>query len=171
MKESNYQGKVYSFTNENLVEYKKIYNFNNAKVLSVIGSGDQYFSSLLYGARNVDLYDINRMTWDYFVLKYYAILTLTYEEFYNFFVISNLDNMDIYNKVRYYLPEQIKNNIDKFIIKNKNLSSILLNNTIYEINVDNLDRIIPYFNIDMFPNVFTSVPPQRIISFPAWKLW
>ena len=60
MKESNYQGKIYNFSNENLISYESLYNFNSAKVLSVIGSGDQYFSSLLYGAKEIDLYDINR---------------------------------------------------------------------------------------------------------------
>lgn len=42
--------RVFPFTNENLTSYGKIYNFDNAKVLSFLGSGDQYFSSILHGA-------------------------------------------------------------------------------------------------------------------------
>lgn len=34
---------VYPFTNENLTSYQNLYHFDNAKVLSVLGSGDQYF--------------------------------------------------------------------------------------------------------------------------------
>ena len=40
--------RVYTMSNENVCCYKNIYNFDNAYVLSVLGSGDQYFSSLLY---------------------------------------------------------------------------------------------------------------------------
>ena len=42
--------KLYRFSNENLTSYQDLYDFKNKKVLSVIGSGDQYFSSILYGA-------------------------------------------------------------------------------------------------------------------------
>ena len=45
--------KVYAFTNENLTCLKDIYSFQNAKVLTVLGSSDQYFSSVLFGAREV----------------------------------------------------------------------------------------------------------------------
>ena len=48
---------VYSFTNENVNSYGNLYNFDNARVLSVLGSGDQYFTSLLYGAKSIDLFD------------------------------------------------------------------------------------------------------------------
>lgn len=170
MNESNCWGKIYNFTNENLVAYKNIYDFNNAKVLSVIGSGDQYFSSLLYGAKKIDLYDINRASWDYFVLKYYAILTLTYEEFYNLFVTSNLDNIDIYNKVKYYLPKEVKDNLDKFIMKNRRLSLIMLKNTIYEMNINALDRIIPYFNIDKYYKLKNILEKQEVPNVYLYNL-
>ena len=39
--------KVYKFSNENLTSYQELYDFTDKKVLSVIGSGDQYFSSIL----------------------------------------------------------------------------------------------------------------------------
>lgn len=65
---------VYPFTNENVTSFESLYNFDNARVLSVLGSGDQYFSSLLYGAKEVELYDISSRAWDYFILKYYGIM-------------------------------------------------------------------------------------------------
>ena len=73
---------IYGFTNENISSFSSLYDFDNAKVLSVLGSGDQYFASLLYGAKEVDLYDINKDAWNFFVLKYYGILTLEYDEFF-----------------------------------------------------------------------------------------
>ena len=45
--------KVYKFSNENLTSYQELYDFTDKKVLSVIGSGDQFFSSILYGAKEV----------------------------------------------------------------------------------------------------------------------
>ena len=50
--------KLYRFSNENLTSYQDLYDFKNKKVLSVIGSGDQYFSSILYGAEEVTCFDM-----------------------------------------------------------------------------------------------------------------
>lgn len=63
-------GYVYAFTNENLTCLKDLYDFKDKKVLTVLGSGDQYFSSVLFGAKEVDVYDIEPKAWDYFVLKF-----------------------------------------------------------------------------------------------------
>ncbi|MEG2993723.1 MAG: hypothetical protein RR847_05580, partial [Bacilli bacterium] len=82
--------KVYGFSNENISSYNSLYDFKDKKVLSVLGSGDQYFSSILFGAKEVDLFDSNRLAWFYFILKYYGIKTLSFKEFYDFFVTSNL---------------------------------------------------------------------------------
>ena len=51
--------KVYSFTNENVSSYSDIYNMNGANMLTILGSGDQYFTAILNGAKNVELIDIN----------------------------------------------------------------------------------------------------------------
>ena len=48
--------RIYGFTNENVFSYQSLYNFSGADVLSVLGSGDQYFSSLLYGANCVEVF-------------------------------------------------------------------------------------------------------------------
>jgi len=62
--------KAYAFTNENLKSYRQLYDFEGAKVLSVVGSGDQYFASILYGAKEVTLFDNNPNGWYHFLLKY-----------------------------------------------------------------------------------------------------
>jgi len=143
-------GRVYNFTNENLVEYNKVYDFDNKSILSVLGSGDQYFSSVLYGAKEVCLYDINKTTYDFFFLKYYSILTLDYDDFYKFYVLSNLDDLDLYAKVKYDLPIDVKNNLDNILEKYGSLSCMLLKNNIYNANKDYLKYFIPYFNIDKY---------------------
>ena len=43
--------KVYDFTNENVSCLNSLYHFDNSKVLSAVGSGDQYFASVLNGAK------------------------------------------------------------------------------------------------------------------------
>ena len=44
--------KVYSFTNENVSSYSDIYNMNGANMLTILGSGDQYFTALFLASCN-----------------------------------------------------------------------------------------------------------------------
>ena len=39
--------RVYTMTNENVSSFKQLYNFDMANVFTVLGSGDQYFTSLI----------------------------------------------------------------------------------------------------------------------------
>ena len=80
--------KIYTSSNECLENYQNIYNFDNSRVLSVVGSGDQYFTCLLNGAQEVELFDINKAAWDYFRLRFYATRILSYEEYLFFFVLK-----------------------------------------------------------------------------------
>ncbi len=112
---------VYAFTNENVSSFKDIYNFDNAKVLSVLGSGDQYFTSLLYGAENVELFDINGLAWDYFVLKNAAIMHLDYSDFYDYYYGGNDSSRDYYDYIKEYLTKDVRTNLDE-IRRNLNLN-------------------------------------------------
>ena len=141
--------KVYAFTNENLSSYHKIYHFNNAKVLSVLGSGDQYFSSLLYGAKDIELYDINEYTWDYFVLKFYAIANLTYEEFYDYFLIKKLSDYHYFTKLKGFLPTDITYRLDNLYQVYGNLSYFIKYVEIFNIDYND-GHIIPYLNKDNY---------------------
>ena len=82
----NLYNQVYDFTNENVSCFKDLYHFKNSKVLSVVGSGDYYFSCILNGAKQIDLFDVNPTSYLYFILKFYSIRELTYEEFYDFLI-------------------------------------------------------------------------------------
>ncbi len=138
--------KVYSFTNENLSSYSSLYDFKGKNVLSVLGSGDQYFSSILYGAKDVLLFDNNATTLYYFYLKYYSIKVLSYQEFIDFFVNYNLDFKDGYNKVKKMLPNEVRMFFDK-VISNKGLSSLILPKIIINKKEDYLcGRVIPYLD-------------------------
>lgn len=86
-------------TNENVACLNSLYDFDRANVLTVLGSGDQYFTSLLYGANEVDVMDINYTAWLYFRFKFKALKVLNYEEFISLFVERNYNNISIYNKL------------------------------------------------------------------------
>ena len=106
MENNKVYDKVYDFTNENVHCLKDLYHFENSKVITVLGSGDQYFASKLHGAKQVDVFDINTRAYLYFILKFYAIRELTYEEFYDFFINKNLKNRNIYDKLEPVLPKE-----------------------------------------------------------------
>ena len=138
--------KVYSFSNENLASYDNIYNFNDAKVLTVIGSGDQYLMSVLNGARDVEVFDTNACSYHYLILKIIAIKYLSYEDFYTF-LVTKTKQVETYQKLRDFLPSGTKVFFDKQIRNTKGISGIYLNSLLYT-GPKSLedDSVIPYFN-------------------------
>ena len=154
--------KVYGFTNENIDAFPEFFYFDNASVLTVLGSGDQYFSSLLNGAKNVDVFDINYLAWYHFILKYTAIKVLSYEEFMQMFVSDNLDNLSIYAKLRKYLPDEVKYFFDKLISLGRTFSSIKIKNIIFDnAKMNN----IPYFNENTYYKLQSILQSS---NFPAF---
>lgn len=139
--------KVYPFTNENITSYFDLFNFNKKRVLSVLGSGDQYFSSLLFGADSIDLFDLNSTAYYYFVLKFISLKFLSYQEFVEFFVVSKLDNINIYNKIKEKLPDDVRYFFDSFLVFNKKLSNLIFKFSLNS-NEDNFStgRVIPYLD-------------------------
>ena len=117
---------MYVFTTENLGEYIKKLKANGKKVLTVTGSGDQLINLALEGVRRVDNFDINQNAYFITQLKLAALKVLSYEEYLNFFCISddeelqregliyfrkkiglneNVLDFKTYLKVKPYLPE------------------------------------------------------------------
>lgn len=134
---------IYGFTNENISSFSSLYNFDNAKVLSVLGSGDQYFASLLYGAKEIDLYDINKDAWNFFVLKYYGISILEYDDFFNYFVLNKLNNKKYFDYLVRFLPNDVRNRLYFLYDKYSGLSNYLTPD-IVSINYND-GHVIPYF--------------------------
>jgi hypothetical protein len=140
---------VYKITNENLNAYKDIYDFDKAKVLTVLGSGDQYFTSLLNGADVVDTFDINFLAWYYFILKFTAIKVLSYEDFYEFFIRSNLTNTSIYLKIIEYLPPRVLSFFDELVCTGS-IEDVVYAAMLYKGPEYNDGSIIPYFAINEY---------------------
>lgn len=143
--------RVYPFTNENLMEYSRIYDFKDKDVLSVVGSGDQYFSSLIFGARSVQLFDINSTTNYIFALKFFSIRTLSYEEFKKFFVESKLDDINLYNKVKLELPTDVRKFFDYVLLNGRKLSSLIFPISLNSAPINyNTNRVVPYFDRETY---------------------
>lgn len=141
-------GEIYGFTNENVNSFASLYNFSDARVLSVLGSGDQYFASLLYGAREVELYDINERAYDFFVLKYYGIMLLEYEEFYDYFVLKKLNDEKQFKDLISYLPSDVRNRLCSLYNRYSGLF-LYLTPDIASINYGD-GHVIPYFDEDEY---------------------
>ncbi len=78
--------KIILFSNENLEGTAAKLSYGNKSVLTIAGSGDQYLAAKYYGAKNVDIFDINRFSYYLTCLKIVAIQHLGYYKFLNFFV-------------------------------------------------------------------------------------
>lgn len=99
---------IYKFTNEYINCYKEHLK-NKENVLSITSSGDHIFNSILYGSKTITSFDISRFPKYFFELKKAAILSLSREEFLNFFT-----NEKVYDKILdYNIFCRIKNNLNK----------------------------------------------------------
>lgn len=136
----------YKFSNENLNGYYHKFNINNGRVLTVCGSGDQVLSSILYGAKEVDCFDSNRVAYYNLMLKMYSIKHLDYETFLDFFGISgkHVEKKSIYYKLRDCIDNKnIKYFFDVIFDDDFNISYL------YNLDCDRNDvlfSMIPYLN-------------------------
>lgn len=168
--------KLYRFSNENLTSYQDLYDFKNKKVLSVIGSGDQYFSSILYRAEEVTCFDMFAPSKYYLIFKYIAIKVLTYEEFVEFFIKSNMKNKAIYQKLRKHLPKDVKtffdfaykrglNKLTYIVIGFNNKVNTMSGRVIPYLDKNNYNELkellhikpLPNFIIGVFPNILNEI--------------
>lgn len=160
--------RTYSFTNENLTSYENIYNFKNKKVLSVIGSGDQYFSSILFGSDDIVLFDKNIVSKYYFILKFFSIKVLSYEEFYDYFVVKKVRDKNYYKKVRSLLPLEARTYFDIFYKTNMYGLLYPLSISSHKINFTT-SRVIPYMSKEKYNKLQGMLKnrklPKIIISY------
>lgn len=81
---------VFLFTNENVSGYlERIGGVSGKDVLSVAAGGDHAFISLLSGANNVDMFDLNYLQKHIVELKSKMIKYLPYSDFMHFFFDNN----------------------------------------------------------------------------------
>lgn len=101
----------YQFTNEAIDKYYQLLNLKDKNVLTVCGSGDQIIYAIMQDAKNIDVFDSNKLTYYYLFLKLSVISHLEYNEFLDFMNLYTSDN----NQLKYY--KQIRDSINNNDIK------------------------------------------------------
>lgn len=101
---------IYPFTTENIAGYIDEFNLSNKSLLTVGSSADQILNAILYGCKNITLFDINPYVKFYYYLKVACILTLNMEEYLKFLRYCNYPeifktnphslNGKIFNKIK-----------------------------------------------------------------------
>lgn len=154
---------VFPFTNENVSSYEKTYNFKDKKVMSVLGGGDQYFSGICYGAAEIELYDCSADAWDFFVLKWYGISNLSYEDFWDYFIIKRLNSPRYFDRLLPYLPKEIADRLIKRHSSYGGLEYLLYTNA-NEFEYDD-GSVIPYFNKEMYYQLQSMLKKRELPKF------
>ena len=77
---STHYDKIYSQSNEMLNDLFSNFSLKDKDVLSVLASSDQMFHCYNRGARSVDTFDINKLTYYYYYLRKWGILY--FDEYY-----------------------------------------------------------------------------------------
>lgn len=95
--------RIYPFTTENISGYINLFNLENKSLLTVGSSCDQVINASLFNCKDQTILDINPFTKYYFYLKKSAIISLTYQEFLNFFLYKDYpkfchNNRQTFNK-------------------------------------------------------------------------
>lgn len=95
-----------------MISYYHKYLENRKKALIITASGDQILNSILAGTYDITSCDISRFPKYFFELKKAAILSLTKDEYLDFFLkddcYDNILNDDLYDKIRENLKEENK---------------------------------------------------------------
>ena len=109
------EGKIYfnrtmfPFTTENISGYIKNFDLKDKSLLTVGSSGDQIINAVLQGSKDITLYDIVPESKYYYYLKVAGMISLTKEEFLEFFRFksyigcsenANVFNMKSFNKIK-----------------------------------------------------------------------
>lgn len=167
-------GFIYSRTNENLVKLFEKINLVNKDVYTVMSSSDILFSALTNGAKKVDCFDINPITYRYFhlrkwllnwkyidadglsisdllfIVKHSKPISKDEQEsqiFWQYF-LNKIDNIHFYSNILFEYIEK---------------PDVPYKNKIYELREIMNNLIIKYNNIDMASKLIDSKETYDII--------
>ena len=127
---------IYPFATENINGYINIFNLKNKSLLTTGSSADQAINANYYGCNDITIIDVNPYTEFYYYLKYAAIMTLSYNEFLEFFRYKSY-------------PTTFKDNKNVF------------NNELYDKLKERL-RLINYESYLIWDELFQTYPPKKI---------
>ncbi len=81
--------RLYPFTTENIAGYLSLFDLSGKTLFTVGSSCDQALNAILYGCKDITIFDICHFVYEYYYLKMAAIKTLSIEEFMKFFCYKN----------------------------------------------------------------------------------
>ena len=108
IEEMNFYNKIYPWSNENINAYYNYYDLTNKNALCITSSGDHLLYAIAAGAKDIDAFDMNRLSKYYSALKIALILAYDEKNFFKHFTnkhnhfISNKINL---NNIKYFLCE------------------------------------------------------------------
>lgn len=100
------------FTTEIISSYLQE-DFNKNSALTVIGSGDQAFNLAFLGVKNINMFDLNVLTYYNFWFKYGMIMAFSHSEFLelNLCASSYISNYCLFKhileKIKKYIPNEV----------------------------------------------------------------
>lgn len=128
--------KLYIHTNERNFNLFKHVLVNGGKVLTVGSSGDQALNSLLFGAKEVTIIDLNMYTKYFVELKIALIKSLNFHEFCDYtnnFPKNFFEKFDVYAKVSHRLSPETQNFWDTLMVDGR---EEMLVNLFHGFNID-----------------------------------
>lgn len=173
---------IYPFTTENILGYLNLFELNDTSLLTVGSSCDQALNAILYGTKDITIYDVCPFVKEYYYLKKTAIESFTKEDFLNFihykrifFHNKNVLNKDMYLSIRnklkdndyesYLFWEALYQEFEGLTIKKKlfvdeeNSRKVLSYSNLYLMNDYNYERLQSKIN-----NVNINVQSGNIFS-------
>ena len=106
---------IYSFTTDNISGYFDYIDFKDKDILTVSASGDHIINAFYKGAKTVVGFDINYLALIYTELKLVALQNLNYQEFIQFFMINEENDID---KNKRAFDNTTYKSLRKYLIKN-----------------------------------------------------
>ena len=157
---------IYPFTTEYIDSYFNLLDLNDKDVLTVGSSLDQAFNAMIFGARNVDVIDINTNVLNYLKLKKEILLNSRYDNFYKNvlaeFNLSDNRKSEIFSfnelkKMNTYMKNEENFEKLKSILKKKEIN--VINGDIFNIKesiTKKYDRVI-FSNILQYLDDFSKI--------------
>ena len=122
-KHSNYTSlntttaRCFTTSNEHLEDFKKYIDFKNKRVATVGSSGDQVFTSLLNGSKDITLIDGNVFSRAFIEYKMAMIENLPHEEFLKLLSSSEYLSYGAYRKISHSLSPEVRQLFDTLMLE------------------------------------------------------
>lgn len=160
--------KMYLMTTENISDYLTKIDVKDKDILTVCGSGDQLLNAYLLGAKDVTCFDVNNLARAILYFKINFIRNLSFEEFLKFFMQENNPsflNKEIYIKLRFCLPDDIRDLFDFILLENeRNYNSYFYSFNTSRSKMNKLNKYLNNYYYEKLSKILKEKEPEFIRS-------